>query len=51
MKGLILIYGIAVAGAIGSLFQPVIGVLIYALFSTMRPQAIFSFAGSMENLS
>ena len=51
MKGLILIYGIAIAGAIASVFQPVIGVLIYALFSTMRPQAIFSFAGSMENLS
>ena len=51
MKGLILIYAIAFGGAIGSIASPAIGVLIYALFSTLRPQAIFSFAGSMEGLS
>ncbi len=51
MKGLILIYGIAVGGAVASLVNPAIGVLVYALFSTLRPQAIFSFAGPMEGLS
>ena len=51
MKGLILTYAIAFGGAAGSLVNPAIGVWVYALFSTLRPQAIFGFAGSMDHLS
>ncbi len=51
MKGLILTYAIAFGGAAASLVNPAIGVWVYALFSTLRPQAIFGFAGSMDHLS
>jgi putative inorganic carbon (hco3(-)) transporter len=51
MKGLIITYLLAIGGAGFSLVQPVIGLQIYALFSTLRPQALFGWAGSMEGLS
>jgi len=51
MKGLIITYVIAAFGAGASIFAPVVGLQIYALFSTLRPQVLFGWAGSMEGLS
>jgi len=51
MKGLILTYVLAAIGAGASVFVPMIGLQIYALFSTLRPQVLFGWAGPMDGLS
>jgi len=51
MKGLILTYVLAAFGAGAAVFAPMVGLQIYALFSTLRPQVLFGWAGSMEGLS
>ena len=51
MKGLVLTYLLAIFGGVASIVAPVIGLQIYALFSTLRPQALFGWAGQMEGLS
>jgi probable O-glycosylation ligase (exosortase A-associated) len=51
MKGLILTYVITVTGAIAALRYPLIGLQVYVGLAVLRPQAIFGFAGDLENLS
>src|SRR3954467_3960485 len=51
MKGLILTYVMAYGGALIALVQPLVGVIVYAVFSTVRPQVIFAFAGDLSGVS
>lgn len=51
MKGLILIYAIAVLGSIGALRSPLIGLFIYVGFAVLRPQSIWGWAGDFEGIS
>src|SRR5262245_58288449 len=51
MKGLILVYLLAGIGTIGALRFPLIGLYVYVLLATLRPQFIFGFAGNFANLS
>jgi probable O-glycosylation ligase (exosortase A-associated) len=51
MKGLILTYLLAVGGTILSLGQPLIGLLVYIIFSIVRPQVLFAWAGDMNDMS
>jgi probable O-glycosylation ligase (exosortase A-associated) len=51
VKGLILIYTIAIFGSIGALRSPVIGLFIYVGFAVLRPQFIWGWAGNFGGLS
>jgi len=51
MKGLILIYAIAVFGSIGELRSPLIGLFIYVGFAVLRPQFIWGWAGDFGGIS
>jgi O-antigen ligase len=51
MKGLILTYLVVVAGSVASLFNPLVGLCVYTLFSIVRPQLFFGWAGNLENIS
>ncbi len=51
MKGLVLTYLLAYGGAVVALFQPVIGLFVYALFSVVRPQQMFGWAGDLTGMS
>jgi probable O-glycosylation ligase (exosortase A-associated) len=51
MKGLILIYAIAVFGSIGALRSPLIGLFIYVGFAVLRPQFIWGWAGDFGGIS
>jgi putative inorganic carbon (HCO3(-)) transporter len=51
MKGLILIYVIAVGAAAAGIFAPIIGMLAYAFFSMLRPQELWGWAGPTRGLS
>ena len=51
MKGLLLTYVVALFGAVISLRKPVIGLFIYVGFSVLRPEAIWGWAGSMQDMS
>ena len=51
MKGLLLTYLLGYGGAVVGLFQPVIALFIYVLFSIIRPQLIFGWAGNLQGMS
>ena len=51
MKGLILVYAIAIFGSIGALRSPVIGLFIYVGFAVLRPQFIWGWAGDFGGIS
>jgi putative inorganic carbon (hco3(-)) transporter len=51
MKGLILIYVIAIFGSIAALRKPIIGLYIYVGFAVLRPQFIWGWAGDFYGLS
>lgn len=51
MKGLLLTYLLAAFGAGAAIFAPIVGLQIYALFSTLRPQSLFGWAGPTDGLS
>ena len=51
MKGLILTYILGYGGAAVALVSPVIGLFVYVLFSVVRPQNIFSWAGDLSGMS
>jgi probable O-glycosylation ligase (exosortase A-associated) len=51
LKGLILIYAIALLGSVGALRAPVIGLFVYVGLSVLRPQFIFGFAGDFSGIS
>jgi len=51
MKGLILVYLIAVFGSVGALRSPVIGLYIYVGFAVLRPQFIWGWAGDFGGIS
>jgi O-antigen ligase len=51
MKGYIFTYLLVVIGAVGAFRHPRIGLYIYLMFAVLRPQAMWSFAGNMQNLS
>lgn len=51
MKGLILTYLLAFGGAAASLYQPLAGLFVYALFSIVRPQKMFAWAGDLSGMS
>jgi putative inorganic carbon (hco3(-)) transporter len=51
MKGLILVYAIAIFGSIGALRSPIIGLYIYVLFAVLRPQFIWGWAGNFGGIS
>ena len=51
MKGLVLLYLIAIASTILALFRPKFGLYAYLLFAILRPQYLFGFAGSFANFS
>ncbi len=51
MKGLILTYLLAIVGTVGSLVNPLIGVAVYMLFSIVRPQVLFAWAGDLSDMS
>lgn len=44
MKGLIFTYAMTACGVVMPLFNPFIGVLIYAAFAILRPQALWAFS-------
>jgi O-antigen ligase len=44
---LVMAYG----GAVVALFQPLIGLIIYTIFSLVRPQQLFAFAGNLAGIS
>jgi len=47
LLSLLLAYG----GAVVALFEPLVGVAIYTIFSLARPQQLFGFAGSLAGIS
>ena len=51
MKGLILVYAIALIGAVVALKKPAIGLIIYVGFSVLRPHYLFGWAGDLSGLS
>ena len=51
MKGLILVYLIAYAGAIAALRYPLVGLQVYVGLAVLRPRFIFGFAGDISGLS
>ena len=51
MKGLLLTYLLAYGGAAVALFQPLVGLCVYAAFSIARPQVLYGWAGDMSGLS
>jgi len=51
MKGLILTYILGYGGAAVAIFYPVIGLFIYGIFSIVRPQLIFGWAGDLTGMS
>jgi probable O-glycosylation ligase (exosortase A-associated) len=51
VKGLILVYAIAIFGSIGALRSPVIGLFIYVGFAVLRPQFIWGWAGDFGGIS
>jgi O-antigen ligase len=51
MKGLLLTYVVVLCGAVISLRKPVIGLFIYVAFSVLRPEAIWGWAGNMQDMS
>jgi probable O-glycosylation ligase (exosortase A-associated) len=51
MKGLILTYLMAYGGAAAALFQPLIGLTVYLVFSVARPQQLYGWAGDMRGIS
>jgi putative inorganic carbon (hco3(-)) transporter len=51
VKGLLLTYVLAFGGAAMSLRQPLIGLFVYALFSIVRPQVMFGWAGDLRGMS
>lgn len=51
MKGLILTYIVMYAGSLAALRFPLIGLYVYVGFAVMRPQAIFGWAGNIQNSS
>jgi O-antigen ligase len=51
MKGLLLTYPIVLLGGIISLRQPVIGLFIYVGLSVLRPDALWGWAGGLQNMS
>ena len=51
MKGLILTYLLAFGGAVAGLGQPIAGLAIYIIFSIVRPQVLFGWAGDLNDMS
>ena len=51
MIGLIAIYALTVIGVLSSLFNPTVSLFVYVLFATLRPQAIWGFAGDFTGIS
>ena len=51
MKGLVLTYILTAVGSVASLRRPLIGLYLYMGFAVLRPQAIFSWAGDISNVS
>lgn len=51
MYGYIASLLMAYGGAVVALFQPLVGLVIYIIFSLMRPQQIFGFAGDLSGIS
>lgn len=51
MIGLILTLLIAYGGAVASLFLPLVGLFAYTLFSIVRPQVMFGWAGGVGQVS
>lgn len=51
MIGLILTLLIAYGGAVASLFRPLVGLFAYTLFSIIRPQLMFGWAGNVGQVS
>ena len=51
MKGIIFTYLLTIGGAAAGFFQPMVGLYVYALFSSLRPQVMWAFAGPMQGLS
>ena len=51
MKGLVLIYGLALIGCLGGVWRPSVGFLIYVLFASLRPAFLWGWAGDMADLS
>ena len=51
MKGILFTYLLTIGGAAAGLVRPMIGLYVYALFSALRPQVMWGFAGPMQGLS
>jgi O-antigen ligase len=51
MKGLLFTYVLGYGGAAAALFNPVIGLFVYVLFSIVRPQVMFGWAGDLSGMS
>jgi len=51
VKGLILVYAIALFGSIGALRSPAIGLFVYVGLAVLRPQFIWGFAGDFGGIS
>ena len=51
MKGLLLTYPIVFTAAIVSLRQPVIGLYVYVGLCMLRPEALWGWAGGLQNMS
>jgi putative inorganic carbon (HCO3(-)) transporter len=51
MKGLVLIYALAVIGSLWALRRPSVGFLVYVLFASLRPTFLWGWAGNMADLS
>jgi putative inorganic carbon (hco3(-)) transporter len=51
MKGLLFTYGLAYGGAVVSLFNPFVGLLIYITFAILRPETLWSWSVPAGNYS
>src|SRR3954462_6824141 len=51
MKGLLFTYGLTYGGAIVSLFNPFIGLLVYVCFAIIRPESLWHWSVPAGNYS
>jgi O-antigen ligase len=51
MAGLLLVYLLAAFGALGSLWNPVVGLSVYIGFAVLRPQYLWGWAGDLDRIS
>ena len=50
MKGLIFTYLATAFGVVGGLANPVIGLFVYVLFATLRPQYLWGFTSDFSGI-